>query len=137
MGVFATEEEAEEDGESFDFAYTTGLYHSFQHPEVIVLGLELKTCQAVINVIGSEVKKGAKFEAGRSYDNVFEGFPCRFIPVSRVDYKKYLCYADWFYEEKEVPVLQCIWPDSQKRFPDDLTSSEEFRKIQPILAGRK
>lgn len=45
-----------EDEEGPSFAFTIGLYHSFQHPEVLILGLGIKTMHELVNNIGSEVR---------------------------------------------------------------------------------
>jgi len=47
-----------------EWSYSTGLYHSFQHPEIVVFGLEAENMQKIINNIGDAVKGGARFDPG-------------------------------------------------------------------------
>jgi hypothetical protein len=42
----------EQDEEGPAFAYSIGLYHTFQHPEAILFGLDVKVMQQIINGIG-------------------------------------------------------------------------------------
>ena len=44
------------------FSYSTGLYMRFQHPEIIVCGLDSDQATYIINDIGEAVKAGRKFE---------------------------------------------------------------------------
>jgi hypothetical protein len=49
------------------WAFSVGLYHTFGHPEVIVLGLPVRTCQELANVIGNHVKDGTRYRADNDY----------------------------------------------------------------------
>ena len=42
----------------------TGIFHSYQHPEIVIFGLELDNMQKIVNNIGSAIKNGAKYEPG-------------------------------------------------------------------------
>ena len=50
----------EEDEEGPGFAYTIGLHHSFEHPEVIVFGLRTETLFQIVDTIGEAVRDGTK-----------------------------------------------------------------------------
>ena len=50
----------EEDEEGPGFAYSIGLYHSFDHPEVIVFGLPVRVMHPIINGIGEQVRAGKR-----------------------------------------------------------------------------
>src|SRR5947209_11847293 len=52
----------EEDEEGPAFAYSIGLYRTFGHPEVIVLGLPVRVLHRIINAVGEEVRSGERFE---------------------------------------------------------------------------
>jgi hypothetical protein len=44
-----------------EWSFSTGLFHSYQHPEIVIVGLELDNMQKIVNTIGSQVKNGAKY----------------------------------------------------------------------------
>lgn len=52
----------EEADEGPAFAYSIGLYHNFQHPEVILFGLPVRVMHRVINAVGEKIKSGEKFD---------------------------------------------------------------------------
>jgi hypothetical protein len=117
-----------------EFAYTIGLYRNYKQPELIMLGLELATMHDILNLCGERVKAGESLPLESPMEQVLEGCPVRFRAVRAPEsYAEHLGYALWFYDGPEFPVVQLIWPDKTGRFPDDPTTSEEFRKLQPLL----
>jgi hypothetical protein len=50
-----------------EWAFSAGLYHSYQHPEIVIFGLDLSIMHKIVNNIGDEVKKGTTFEPGKQY----------------------------------------------------------------------
>ena len=70
-----------------DWSYSTGLFHSFQHPEIVIFGLELDNMQKIVNTIGSAIKGGAKFESGNEYQDILARCGCQFRTVDASRYK--------------------------------------------------
>src|SRR5438270_5134506 len=99
----------DKDEDQVIFSYTTGLYFSYNHPEVIVLGLDLDFSQDIITRIGSRVKGGEVFAQELEYEKIFDACKCVFRSVENSKYKEYLRYSQWFYEGETVPALQCLW----------------------------
>jgi len=116
-----------------EWAFSTGLFQSYQHPEIVILGLPLDTMQEIINNIGLEVKKGARFELEQEYQGIFARCGCRFRAVDQSQYKPYLGWALWFYESDPFPVLQCFWPDKEGKYPWEAGCSESVISSQPSL----
>jgi hypothetical protein len=102
-----------------EWAYSTGLFHSYGHPEILVIGLPLTNMHRIINNIGSRVKEGNRFEAGREYFEILDGHGCQFREVNRSHYKNYVGWAIWFYESEPFPLFQCFWPDRNGHYPWD------------------
>jgi hypothetical protein len=99
------------------FAYTIGLFRTFEHPEIIIFGLDLDLMHQMINLIGEEIRQGRRFSDGESASGILEGYDVRFLHV-----------GDAF------AILQCLWPDRQGRFPTDAGYAEPLRARQPLLA---
>ncbi len=116
-----------------EWSFSTGLFHTFQHPEIVIFGLELDTMQKIVNVIGTEIKGGEKFEPGNEYQNVFAQCGCQFRPVDWSRYADYLGWAMWFYNGDPFPVLQCFWPDREGHYPWDPSCSSGAVELQPFL----
>jgi hypothetical protein len=109
----------QEDEKGPGFAFSIGLYQNYKHPEIIIVGLRPDTMHRMINVVGEEIKKGRRFENGKDYSDILEGFKCNFRLVLKHNYKDYLGYALWYYKKEDFPVLQCVWPDKSGKFPWD------------------
>ncbi|OON68848.1 DUF4262 domain-containing protein [Hymenobacter sp. CRA2] len=121
------------DGYSPGFAYTIGLFQTYGYPELICFGL------------GHELMHSLFWEAKRLFDeqpqpdlNVghpgfLEGHDVRFLVVDKACYADYLGYGMWFYNGRDFPALQLVWPDQQGLFPwqDDFKADWKF--LQPLL----
>jgi hypothetical protein len=128
-GVFAKQNE-----EGPEWAFSIGLFHSFQHPEVIVFGLPFKRCMDIISVIGKEVQTRKRYDSPKEYGDILqEPYQCVFREVHRNHYRDYVGYALWFYEDDPFPMLQCFWPDKKGLFPWDVGCNDYVKNAQPLL----
>jgi len=87
----------------------------------------------IVNNIGDAVKSGIRFEPGNEYQEIFARCGCQFRVVERANYKAYLGWAIWFYEDYDFPVLQCFWPDRVGRYPWDPGCFPDVVEMQPLL----
>jgi Domain of unknown function (DUF4262) len=115
------------------WAYSTGLYYSYGHPEIILFNLKADTLPQIINTIGQSVKTGKKFEPGPTYADVFDNYQCSFRAVDSSQYEAYVGFSLWFYESSDFPILQCFWPDKSHRFPWEPPCEDWVREAQPLL----
>lgn len=116
------------------YAFSVGLFHTFEHPEIIVFGLPHDTAGRIINIIGRQVQDGTRFEANDQSNDVAEGFPVVFKMIPKDFYRQYIGYALWFYRDFDFPVLQCVWPDKAGLFAWQDGYDHRFDQMQPILA---
>ena len=98
------------------FAYTVGLYANFNHPEIMLSGVHIDAAQDILNGIGSGIKAGQTREENVGYDDVLAEHDCIFKSVSIKQYDDYSGQAMVFYDDKQIPVLQCVYPDSSGCF---------------------
>jgi hypothetical protein len=115
------------------WAFSIGLWENYQHPEVVVFGLTPEVAHHLLNQVAEVVRIGGKFEPGSEYDDLLEGIRCTFKPVQSLWYHPFLGWADWFYEDSDYPVLQCIWPDHDQRYPWDPAFRADWVWAQPLL----
>jgi hypothetical protein len=123
-----------EDEEGPAFAFSIGLFHTLKHPEVIIFGLPLEIAHQLINNMGQAVKSGQNYLPGHEYDDILEGYNCSFIEVDIEWYSEYLGYATWFYKGQNFPVVQCVWPDKQQRYPWEAEANKHLQELQPLLS---
>jgi hypothetical protein len=85
----------ESDDEGPGFAYSVGLYRSFDHPEILVIGLDTAVMFGIVNGIGEIVRAGSRFEHLDEDGDVLDGFNVAVRRVESRHYKEYVGYAIW------------------------------------------
>ena len=121
------------DSEGPGFAYTVGLYHSFRHPELIVVGLPPEVAHNVLNIAGEAIRRGMRYSEAVQTSDLFEDRACRFRRMPEGQYPNYLGWDLWFYDGPAFPALQLIWPDQEGRWPWEPTVDPGVREIQPVI----
>jgi hypothetical protein len=103
------------------WSYTTGLFEHYQHPEVIIFGMDAKSRHGILNWIGENAKKGTPFTPEQEHDWVLDNYKCWSKPVEKKWYGELLCSASWFYNGDDqvdnFPCVQAIWPDKDGHYP--------------------
>jgi hypothetical protein len=119
------------------FAYTIGLETTFDHPEVILFGLndDLKFMFWMLNQVGERVKKGERFEHGAKKRDLLPGYVCPFARFPKVAYEDHVGRAIDFHAKRKggFRVVQMIWPDPKKRFPWDPKVMPPILARQPVF----
>jgi hypothetical protein len=122
-----------EQSNSPGWAYSIGLYRTFNHPEIIVFGLNFDLMHSIINSVGNDVRSGKRCEDNRQYSELIEAYSCMFKTVNLVWYYPFLAYANWFYKGMDYPALQCIWPDKKSLYPWEAGFNPAWLPAQPLL----
>ncbi|MEL6732302.1 MAG: DUF4262 domain-containing protein [Bacteroidota bacterium] len=124
----------ESDGYNPSFGYSIGLFKQFQHPELIVMGLDSESTGAMIQNAKNEIEQGTRFMEGVNFPNFLVDYPVRFLSVDKAYYPDYLGYAGWYNQQSvNFPTLQMVWPDRDGFFPWEPEFNERFRFQQPLL----
>jgi hypothetical protein len=122
-----------EDESGPGFGYSTGLFKSYKHPEIIIIGLKLDLIHSIINGIGEDVRNGKAFLPGNFYSGLIEGFDCYFISVEKKYYDEYMGYAKWYYKGVDFPMIQCVYPTVKGIYPWQQNWPKEIENLQPVL----
>jgi hypothetical protein len=115
-------------------SYSVGLFATYAHSEIVVVGLSGGRAHTFINNIGDEIRDGASFEAGCRYDHLINGYDVAFVRVRHDVYANYFGRAIDYYGGVSFPVLQMVWPDRTGHFPWQAQCEAEIRQLQPVLA---
>ena len=115
------------------WAFTIGLMDTFDHPEILVAGMELDQLHALLNRIGDLLRAGNRFEAGQQVHSILEGFPCAFKPVHERWHQPFAGNAAWHHRDAGLELVQCFWPDPAGLFPWDEGFPADLRPLQPLL----
>ena len=120
-----------EDDQGPAFAYTVGLYHSFGHPELIIVGLPLDVGHSVLNIAGESIRRGVRYSEGAQSDEFPEDRACVFRRMPESQYRHYLGWDLWFYEGSPFPALQMIWATNTGDGPGSRTWIKRFVRDNP------
>lgn len=101
------------------FAYTAGLERSWDHPELIVVGVEWPQSLAVLEAAVERVERGETFAPGRRYAGLLPEGDAVFVEVGHAHRFFNLTYARWLYGGADFRALQLAWSDVAGRFPWD------------------
>ncbi len=124
----------ESDGYNPRFGYSIGLFKEFNHPELIIIGLDSESTGAIINSVKEEIEKGTKFIEGVNYADFLVELPVQFIQVKKEHYPDYMGYAGWYNDNSiDFPTLQIVWSDRKGIFPWEAEFNDNFKFKQPLL----
>ena len=123
----------EADDEGPGFAYSIGLFRSFGHPEMLVIGLDNDVNAGVVNGVGELVRGGKRFEHLDECGDVLDGYDVAFRRVDPARYPEYVGYARWYHGGADFPLLQCVWPDARHRYPWHPDFPGDLAVRQPVL----
>jgi len=119
-----------------DWAYSIGLKHSFNHAELLVVGLDASIAGAVIELLGEEISQGRELGAGDTVE-LAGGMN---LQVREVD-PLWLARGDWFelgravmesWGERWPDTLQLVWSDADGEFPA-VPGDPDWSLRQPLL----
>jgi hypothetical protein len=124
MGVGSSENEP-------SFCYTVGLWHNFQHPEIIVFGLPIQFGYSMLNDIGFRIKNDKhQFCENQEYKDIADGYPTQFRAVQP---DNHFGVALSFCQQERFEALQLCWPDKSCKFPWEQEFDPSMKKAQPLL----
>lgn len=122
-----------EDDQGPGFCYSVGLYKSFKHPEIVIIGLKPDLAHLLINNMGEDIKNGKIYLSSQYYPHILDNFDCLMLTVSIENYDEYFGYGRWYYQGTEFPVLQCIYPSVKGFYPWETGWPADIRDLQPVL----
>jgi len=119
--------------ENFQFSYSIGLYQTYQHPEIIMIGLGQDLMHHVINNLAEDIRNGKRYDAYSWSPDVLDGFECYFIEVDKANYDEYVLGDIRLYGGNNFPLLQCVYPTTNGIYPWEDTWPDDYKKLQPLL----
>ena len=115
------------------FAYSIGLFETYDQPEIICFGLPGKLAHGIINDVANLIKNGEVIKTYTNYDNIFKDSRAEFLPVDDRNINDYFGAALNYYDKTKFPAVQLIWTDRNNTFPWEENFEEEFLYDQPLL----
>ena len=119
------------------FAYTIGLGVTFQHPEIVVVGLSTEIAHQLLADVADDLRKGIRCSADAKRDDLLEGLSVAFRPVHPTQIDARMGYTKAFYRNSHPgfawAVLQLYWPDKRGHFPFEPGCDLKVCLLQPRL----
>jgi hypothetical protein len=115
------------------FSYTVGLSQApFYHPEIFLVGFHPDQARPLLNVAGSHVKSGLRFDRTTFSDQIIEGNPTCFRPIkSRSAIRN--SNAGRAILGRAFDGVQLILPDAEGRFPWEDGCDPSYATMQMSL----
>jgi hypothetical protein len=114
-------------------AFSVGLFHGFDHPEIAILGLPRDALVSTVDRLAARIAEGERFQHGDVAEGVAEGRLAAFRTIPPRLYPAWLGYALWYHDGARFPALQCVWSDAEGHFPWDPWYPRDARAAQPVL----
>ena len=115
------------------FAYSIGLFETYNQPEIICFGLPDKLGHQIINDVAELIKNGESIKTYTNYDNIFRNNRAEFLPVDDRNITDYFGAALNYYGKIKFPAVQLVWTDRNDKFPWEGNFEEKFLHDQPLL----
>jgi hypothetical protein len=111
------------------FSFTVGLSYSYNHPELLVSGMDIRTSAYVLNVFSDKISKGLVIEDGL-IDEDSTGGKFYFSNIAWRELPSYFGTAIWFYGNAKFKAIQCYWADKAGHFPFEPKCRSTVKKMQ-------
>ncbi len=121
------------DTEGACFTYSIGLYETFGHPEIILLGLKAEVAHSILNAMADVIRDHHSFDSHLFYDDILGGYSCYMLPVEQQHYDAYVGQAVSYYGHTDFPLLQCVYPSVEGVYPWNKNASESLQWFEPLL----
>ena len=123
-----------EEEDSPAWAFTTGLFQQYQHPELVIFGQSHELMHSVLNQVGEAVRDGSAFAEDQRYPEFLEGYDILFKSVNPAYFRPFMGHSVWYYQKASFPCYQIFWPGQGNEFPWEFEEyNPSIRYYQPAL----
>ncbi|MGH1416551.1 MAG: DUF4262 domain-containing protein [Pelagimonas sp.] len=125
-----------EDANGLGFSYTTGFWHKFAFPELILFALPKEVSHEIFWNFFRDLEAEKRFVPNEPISEVLNGYDVIIREVESDHFPEYLGWNRWFYGGDNFNACQVFFPDKFGRFPWSEDTSPEFSQLQPNLAAQ-
>ncbi len=116
-----------------DFVYSIGFEETYNHPEIMIFGLESSKSHHILSDIANDIKDGVALKTNTKLRNIIGGdYDVIFKEVKTNDFSKFLGTAVDYYD-KPFRAWVMFWPDKNNVLPTEkgclATNQSEALKI--------
>jgi hypothetical protein len=114
------------------FAFSVGLFRSFDHPEVALFGLSADVLDGAVRRVAERVRAGERFDEGDVVEALVDGRAVAFRRIVPRHYATHLGHAVWYHGGARFPALQALWAEGG-HFPWERWFPRGLLDEQPAL----
>ncbi|MGE4056802.1 MAG: DUF4262 domain-containing protein [Vicinamibacterales bacterium] len=118
-----------------EFSYTVGLSKTGGLPELLIFGIDPRSAQRILNDLASHLKSGGRPKDGVEIEKI-ANMPLMLKGISAEVAVDYARMVEVLLGAAALDVMQVVWPDPKRRFPDDPLYDHLFDLSQPRLWDR-
>lgn len=122
-----------EDPPTPGYTYSIGFETTFQHPEVVIFGLQPVAARGLLEMIAMHLEAGGELPEGMFAGLLENNLPCALLPVSLDEYGEMFASATAFHHGTDYDVSQFVWPDKNAKMPWDEDYDNRLRLAQPVI----
>jgi hypothetical protein len=113
------------------YAFTIGVWHSYELPELGMFGLREQDMQTWLNNCVRLLRCREPVADGKPFTGVLDQFPVQTRSIHPSWHRSLFPTIGGYYGTLEVPVRQLVWPDRDGRWPWDSAATLTCRERQP------
>jgi hypothetical protein len=122
-----------EDDNHPPWSFTIGLFETWDHPELIIIGRSRATSYEMLKTLSNDIELNSPPDLTDPDGHLLLGMKCLFVEVLPRYYSDYVGFARWFYRKRHFPLYQIVWPNTDGLYPWDQNASKAFKEWQPLL----
>ena len=103
-----------------DFCYSTGIYRTFNIPELFISSLPQGLCSEIVENYVEAFKANDEIPINQRLDFLTDRFSVYLIDVPVSKLEEYVLSSIRIYGNEEYKYLQVIYPDTKGNFPNDI-----------------
>jgi hypothetical protein len=112
------------------FAYTIGLMHRVDHPELLMSGLPGSLMHRVLNHVAERVLDGHRLSPATAIEGALTHVPLLCEEIAPAVLGHTIHWSSWFHR-RPVRGLQLVWPDTSGRFAWQPGAAANLDELQP------
>ncbi|WP_153213846.1 DUF4262 domain-containing protein [Tritonibacter litoralis] len=123
-----------EEADLLGFSYTTGFWHHFGQPELILFSLPPESAHQIFWIFAEAYEAKQTFPEDQPFEGVLDQWDVILKTVSKGHYPCYVNWSRWFYNGEDFPQQQLFFPAATGDFPWEPNAPEDFVNLQPNLS---
>jgi Domain of unknown function (DUF4262) len=95
------------------WSFTIGLFETWHHPELIIIGRSRATSHEILKSLADDIELDDPPNLTDPAGHLLLGMKCHFLEVNTRYYSDYVGFALWYYRKRQFPLYQIVWPDRE------------------------